>query len=589
MAPILHAKNDDDVTPLHMATLEDALDVAAELIVRGADIHAEKNDGWTPLQIAEARGHREALEEAVLKRRQQAAARLPSLDVGNLRDVLGRDLSPTVVDENGWTDLHWAAVLNLPDLAEVLLAAGAEVDPKLKGNGSPPSDRLSEKFHLAGVNAGGGHGFFGETPLHIAAQKNALETAKVLVAGGADSRTALGHAIASGALSVATLLVGLEGAIRGPGDLSSLLDYAATEYAATEVATMLIERGADIHAKVGYNGATPLHSAALSDRSGMAAMLIERGADIDAKDKDGNTPLHRAVWGVHAPSTSSAVVLIERGANIHAKNKSGETPLHLIAKQYDSLIAAMLIERGADVHARDASGETPLQVRELLQSKFEAFSRGGALAVWEQDELDRLLVLGASSDDTEVATLLIELAIERGVDISRSTALHSAVSSSGAEVVAMLIDHGAQPQRKGGWHEDTPLHHLADYGGKDVSEIFTMLIERGADIDATDKDGNTPLHRAALAVEYGTYNPFSAEVAAMLIQHGADIHAKNKSGETPLHIVAKDWKYAGSERVAAMLIERGADINARDKSGKTPLQMWSKLEEIVTTAGVRSK
>ena len=68
------------------------------------------------------------------------------LDVGKLRDVLGRELSPTAVDENGWTDLHFAAALNLPELAKALLDAGADVTVRLKDDDKPLSDRLKKSL-----------------------------------------------------------------------------------------------------------------------------------------------------------------------------------------------------------------------------------------------------------------------------------------------------------------------------------------------------------------------------------------------------------------------------------------------------------
>ena len=48
-------------------------------------------------------------------------------------DLLGRYPSADAVDENGWTDLHWAAVLNLPKLADMLLEAGVNVDRRIEG------------------------------------------------------------------------------------------------------------------------------------------------------------------------------------------------------------------------------------------------------------------------------------------------------------------------------------------------------------------------------------------------------------------------------------------------------------------------
>ena len=100
---------------------------------------------------------------------------------------------------------------------------------------------------------------------------------------------------------------------------------------------------------------------------------------------------------------------------------------------------------------------------------------------------------------------------------------------------------------------NTPLHYAA---GNGRDKIARLLIQNGADVDARNNEGNTPLHRA-----------WSAEVATLLIQKGADIHASNQNGDTPLHRAAAK----GNDKIAALLIKKGADVNASDKNGDTPL------------------
>ncbi|EAY08855.1 ankyrin repeat protein, putative [Trichomonas vaginalis G3] len=91
-----------------------------------------------------------------------------------------------------------------------------------------------------------------------------------------------------------------------------------------------------------------------------------------------------------------------------------------------------------------------------------------------------------------------------------------------------------------------------------LSSLLEYLISKGADINAKDEDGCTPLHYAA-----GNNNKETAEI---LISNGADINAKNKDGSTPLHWAAID----GSKETTEILISNGADINAKDKDGCTP-------------------
>lgn len=124
------------------------------------------------------------------------------------------------------------------------------------------------------------------------------------------------------------------------------------------------------------------------------------------------------------------------------------------------------------------------------------------------------------------------------------TALHIAAASHVPELVAMLLDHGADVHvrnRRGA----APLHYAAD--GNPASTrwnpsaqvaTMTLLIQAGADPDATDKSGVSALHRAVR-------NRCAAAVAALL-DGGADATRPNGSGSTPLSLAEGTTGRSGS-------------------------------------------
>ncbi len=90
--------------------------------------------------------------------------------------------------------------------------------------------------------------------------------------------------------------------------------------------------------------------------------------------------------------------------------------------------------------------------------------------------------------------------------------------------------------------------------------VAQLLIAKGADVSARNRNGQTPLH-------YGR----DRQVAQVLIAAGADVNARDSTGQTPLHRVRVVQYYFQSEKIAQVLIAAGADVNARDSTGKTPL------------------
>ncbi|KAN0142126.1 Ankyrin repeat-containing domain protein [Lactarius tabidus] len=131
----------------------------------------------------------------------------------------------------------------------------------------------------------------------------------------------------------------------------------------------------------------------------------------------------------------------------------------------------------------------------------------------------------------------------------------------------VFVDHGANANAENDKGK-TPLH-LVSQGDYDSQEngvvVARLLLQRGVDVHAHDKDHDTPLHSAAFK---GVL-----EIAGVLLDHGANVNAENKQGRTPLHQVAQGT-YDSQERgvsVARLLVERGVDVHSKDKDHDTAL------------------
>ncbi|OUL35647.1 hypothetical protein BV372_10400 [Nostoc sp. T09] len=113
----------------------------------------------------------------------------------------------------------------------------------------------------------------------------------------------------------------------------ALLHYAAFDNS-TEVAKLLIARGADVNAQI--NTGTPLHRAAANNSREVAKLLISNGAELNILDTFlGQAPLHRAIeWG----NLEVAELLILNGANINEISRSGESALHIALNKYNNSI-----------------------------------------------------------------------------------------------------------------------------------------------------------------------------------------------------------------------------------------------------------
>ena len=143
-------------------------------------------------------------------------------------------------------------------------------------------------------------------------------------------------------------------------------------------------------------------------------------------------------------------------------------------------------------------------------------------------------------------------------------------SEMGEAIVYALLKSDCSKDKYG----KTPLSLVVVNGSKDMAEL---LIAKGADVNAKDNEGKTPLSLALQrrydllhqsdGERYSFYVRRLDEVARMLIARGADVNAKDKYGKTPLNRAIE----SGLMDMVELLVAKGADVNAKDKYGKTPL------------------
>jgi ankyrin repeat protein len=156
-----------------------------------------------------------------------------------------------------------------------------------------------------------------------------------------------------------------------------------------EIAKLLLAAGADVNAAGNHRRSGPLHYAAdgsperdAKRQVAMIQLLLEAGADVHAQDKNGATPLHRAV---RTRCADAVKCLLNAGADAAMRNKPGSTAFHLAvqntgrggsgsepAKAAQREIIRIFLERGVSPTLKDAKGKTVLEwarngdIREIL-------------------------------------------------------------------------------------------------------------------------------------------------------------------------------------------------------------------------------
>jgi len=402
-------------------------------------------------------------------------------DLDGVRRLLAAGADARAANRLGVTPLQLAAVNGNAGIARLLLAAGAPVDAVLpEGETILMTAARTGRVELLslllqrGADVHAREKWYGETALIWAAAENHAAAVGLLVAGGADpnGRSAL--------LDVPRRRSGQS--VLPLGSWTPLM-YAARQDARAAVRA-LIERGADVNL-ADPDGATALVIAIINANHDAAALLLEQGADPNIADTEAAMgPLYAAI-DMHR---------LAIGHGRPNPRPSGERDEVDVVK--------LLLARGANPNAR------------LKAPIMQRHHTGGDAALGEGATP---FMRAAKSGDVEVMRLLLEA----GAD---------ATSTRPNQATALMFAAGL------GWRDGSPAAPSYDQGSdKDAVEAIALCLDAGLDINATTTTGDTALH-AAIA------GRGSELIVRYLVERGASLQAKNKQGRTPLDVAVASRK-----------------------------------------------
>jgi len=489
-------------------------------------------------------------------------------DIEKVRCLLDSGLDPNGTTSAGHTFLASTFLFEQPRIAALLRERGAVVGP-VEAAWSGDNDALRALLDAGETDVDATNGS-GDSLLALAAGKGHVETVRLLLERGArpdlpdrSGHTPLSVACLRGYATIAVLLrealrAGNRAAPLGLAEASLLGDLETMQ-------RLIIAGGADLEQQSGAAAApmSPLMAAAGCGHVEAARLLLQAGARVEARNARGQSALS---WAIVYGRVRLIHLLIEHGADIHtaaAEGVFGGTYLMDAVRAGQAAAVEALLGHAAPVDAVDEQGRTALQCL-----CFAAF--GGGKRQGERLRIARLLLDAGASVDT-------------GDRFGRTPLLQAAQNGDG-ELVALLLERGADPHARSGDGHFTPLSEarqgqnpqvirlIMEAMGPEYALVHAAQVgdtARMAELLEAGVPADSGVHLSALTEKmeqegFGDHRetPLSAAVEAgqapavqLLLRHGA---GGDREEMGRLLWFAETWEKEKHEEVVQVLREAGA-------------------------------
>lgn len=315
---------------------------------------------------------------------------------------------------------------------------------------------------------------------------------------------------------------------------SALIDaqalYRAIGDGDSENALALIAAGADVHA-LPADGAPDQRTlamlAALLPDLRVLRALLERGIDIN-RVHAGLSPLLAATRDSWQGRLDAVSMLLANGADPGVADGEGNTPLHHAARSSDPGVVAALLDAGATLDVLNNEAQSPLAM-------------ACAVANWR------------------IARLLLERGAMPAPVGGQPALLAASAGDDDAAGVGLLLRHKAKIDARDA-HDRSALMLACQAGN---TEIVEALLAAGANCNARDDEGMTPLLEAAS-------NGNIAVLQHLAEQPGLDVLVCDAQGRNALALAC--LSPSNAPEVLALLLAIGVDREQCDQQGKRPIE-----------------
>ncbi|KAJ5952463.1 uncharacterized protein N7479_010876 [Penicillium vulpinum] len=185
--------------------------------------------------------------------------------------------------------------------------------------------------------------------------------------------------------------------------------------------------------------------------------------------------------------------------------------------------------------------------------------------LWHLVKLEK----GRNSNIKKLRALLVSNA-NPNIRLKGYTALHIAAEQGPPESIENLLEFSADPKIRTKPRQETAIHLATCQGDfESFSRKLRLLLEKGADVDAKNFEGDTALHLAICRMA-------NIDAIKVLVRSGASIEEKGRYGRAPLQYAI----FLGREKIAAALLHYKANPNCADDDGLTLLHLAIRSNKI---------